>query len=139
MVKVADRQTGAPSHLVQYSEAERRKLAGMVCTLFDHWGLKQQQQCELLGLSPNTRASLARYRRGEPLADNRDLLDRVGNLMGIHKSLRLLYPHNRDLAYRWPTARNQDFANQSPVEFMTTRGFLGIIEVRGYLDFLRGQ
>ena len=124
---------------VQYTTSERRQLAGMICTLFDHWGLTRQQQCELLGLSPNTRGSITRYRRGETLAQKHDLLDRVGNLISIHKSLQELYPHNRDLAYRWPTSCNQDFENLMPVEYMTRFGFLGIVDVRGYLDVLCGQ
>lgn len=122
---------------VRYTKAERTQLARMVCTLFDHWGLKLQQQCALLGLRPGSRASIARYRQGAPLADRRDLLDRVGHLMAIHKSLRLLYPHNRDLVYRWPTSRNGDFGNVAPVEIMIARGLVGMIEVSGYLDALR--
>jgi hypothetical protein len=121
------------------SAAERSTAAKMVTALFDHWQLSTAQQCELLGLSPETRSTLTRYRAGQPLGPHRDLLERVGNLLGIHKSLRLLYPHNRELAYRWPTARNRALDNLAPVEVMIEHGLPGIITVRNYVDFLRGQ
>ena len=75
--------------------------------LFEHWQLSAAEQAAVLGLSVGSRTTLARYRSGEPLADNRDLLDRAGHLLGMHKSLRLLFPHDRDLAYRWMTAPNR--------------------------------
>ena len=63
-------------------------------------------------------------------------MERVGNLLGIHSSLRLLFPHNRALVYRWPTAPNLAFDNRSPVEIMVKRGLPGIGAVRGYLDVI---
>ena len=72
------------------------------------------------------------------MADNQDLLERAGHLLGIHKSLRILYPHNRDLAYRWITTPNRRFGNRAPIEVMK-EGFLGLVAVRRYLDFERGN
>lgn len=115
------------------------RLATMVTQLFDHWQLDGSTAAALLGLSENSRTAMAGYRKGKPLPDNRDLLDRVGNLFGIHKSLRLLYPHNRELVYAWPTARNQRLDNLTPVEIMVEQGLPGIVAMRGYLDFLRGH
>lgn len=123
----------------ELTAAERKQLAAMVVKLFDRWDLDQPTRCELLGLSPKTRATLARYRAGEPLAENRDLLDRVGNLMGIHKSLRLLFPFNADLRYAWPTAVNRALGNQRPIDVMREHGLPGVIAIRDYLDHLRGQ
>ncbi len=93
----------------------------------------------LLGLSESTRMSITRYRRGEPLADTRDLLDRVGNLLSIHRSLRLLFPRNRELMYRWITTPNRAFEGKTPVEVIRQDGFLGLLLVRRYLDFERGR
>lgn len=67
--------------------------------LFEHWQLETVEQLHSLGLSTNNRASLARYRKGAPLSKNRDLLDRANHLLRIHKNLRLLFPHDRNLAY----------------------------------------
>jgi hypothetical protein len=111
----------------------------MLVRLFDLWGLSTADQAALLGLSPASRSSLARYRRGEPLADSRDLVDRAGHLLGIHKSLRILFPENPDLARRWPTTPNRRLAGRRPLDVMREGGFEGILAVRRYLDFERGR
>jgi hypothetical protein len=116
----------------------RSRLAAMVVRLFDHWELSAVEQAEVLGLSAGSRSTLARYRNGEPLADSRDLLDRAGHLLGIHKSLRVLFPHDRDLAYRWMTQPNRRFGAR-PVDVVIEHGFEGLLAVRRYLDFQRGQ
>lgn len=119
--------------------ADRRALARMIMTLFDHWRLSTVDQAALLGIAPGNRAALARYRRGEPIGTNRDQYERVGHLLGIHKNLRLLFPQDRDLAYRWMTTRNQAFDNLTPVEVIAEWGFAGLLAVRTYLDRARGM
>lgn len=116
----------------------RAALARMVATLLDHWQVSAPDQALLLGLSDQSRSTLARYRRGEPLADSADLLARAGHLLGIHKALRILFPHDRDLAYRWVAAPNRRFGERAPLEIMK-RGFEGLLAVRRYLDFERGR
>ena len=122
-----------------HKRESRSRLAKMTVRLFDHWNLSTQDQAILLGLSPDSRATLARYRRGDPLADNADLLARVAHLLGIHKALRILFPHDIDLAYRWVGAPNRRFSNLPPLEIMKQHGFEGILVVRRYLDFERGR
>ena len=121
-----------------HSGKARAQLAKMVTRLFEHWELPLAEQAGLLGLSPTNRASIARYRNGEPLADNRDLLDRVGCLLGIHKVLRILFPHNRDLAYRWMSTPSRRLEGR-PVDLILERGFEGLLAVRRYLEFERGR
>lgn len=113
-------------------------LARMVMTLFDHWQLPTEDQAALLGLAPGNRAALARYRKGEAIGTSRDQLERVGHLLGIHKNLRLLFPQNRELAYRWMTTPNRAFDNCSPVQVIREWGFAGLLAVRAYLDRTRG-
>lgn len=120
------------------SREARERLARLVTQLFEHWGLSAAEQAALLGLSPENRSTLSRYRKGEPLADNRDLLDRAGHLLGIHKSLRILFPQDRDLAYRWMTTPNRRFGAR-PVDVAVERGFEGLLAIRRYLDFERGN
>lgn len=120
------------------SREARERLAAMLIRLLDHWKLSAVEQAEVLGLSAASRSTLARYRGGAPLADTRDLLDRAGHLLGIHKSLRLLFPHDRDLAYRWMTQPNRRLGAR-PVDVIVERGFEGLLAVRRYLDFQRGQ
>jgi Protein of unknown function (DUF2384) len=120
------------------SREARARLAVMVTKLLEHWQLSAAEQAEVLGLSAASRTTLARYRSGEPLADNRDLLDRAGHLLGIHKALRVLFPHDRNLAYRWITQANRRFEAR-PVDLIIRQGFEGLLAVRRYLDFQRGQ
>lgn len=127
----------SPQQADSGSRDARVRLARMVTTLFQHWGLPTAEQSALLGMSTSHRATLARYRRGEPLADSRDLLDRVGHLLGIHKSLRILFPHDIDLAYRWMTTPNRLLGTR-PVDVAIERGFEGLLALRRYLDFERG-
>jgi hypothetical protein len=116
----------------------RVRLAGMIMRLFDRWELSAEDQCILLGLAPGARMSLSRYRHGQPLADNTDLLGRVGHLLGIHKALRIIFPYDRDLAYRWSTQPNKRFGGLRPLDVMK-QGYEGLLAIRRYLDFERGR
>ncbi|WP_428312041.1 antitoxin Xre-like helix-turn-helix domain-containing protein [Hydrocarboniphaga sp.] len=131
-------QEALPAGRASYDKDERSRLARMVTRLFEHWGVDTSAQAELLGLSGGSRTAVSRYRRGTPLPESRDLIDRVGNLFGIHKSLRLLYPHNPELVYGWPSLRNATLDNYTPLEIMVEQGLPGIVAIRGYLDQLRG-
>ena len=121
-----------------HARSSRERLARMVVALLDHWNLSPNDQAVLLGLSTQSRSTIARYRRGEPLADSADLLARAGHLLGIHKALRILFPHNRDLAYRWVSTANRRFG-ATPLDVMKRHGYEGILAVRRYLDFERGR
>jgi hypothetical protein len=129
---------GAIAELEPLASTDRGALAKMVMTLLDHWALSTEEQAALLGIAASNRASLTRYRRGEPMGTNRDQFERVGHLLAIHKNLRLLFPQNRELAYRWMTTRNRAFDHQTPVEVIKAFGFAGLLMVRGYLDRARG-
>jgi len=117
---------------------DRGALAKMVMTLLDHWKLSTEDQAALLGIATSNRAALTRYRKGETIGTSRDQYERVGHLLGIHKNLRLLFPQNRELAYRWMTTRNKAFDHLTPVEVVKEWGFSGLLMVRGYLDRARG-
>jgi hypothetical protein len=131
-----ERSAGYPD---LHDREARARLAKLVVALFDRWALPPADQAVLLGLSPASRSTLARYRRGEPLADSADLLARAGHLLGIHKSLRIIFPHDRDLAYRWIAAPNRRFDGASPLDVIRRYGYEGILAVRRYLDFERGR
>ncbi|MGQ0620591.1 MAG: antitoxin Xre/MbcA/ParS toxin-binding domain-containing protein [Panacagrimonas sp.] len=128
----------APASRATFSRQDRARMAKMLMSLFEQWGIDVSTQAELLGLSKTSRTAIAKYKKGAPLPDSRDLIDRVGNLFGIHKSLRLLYPHNRELVYSWLSLRNRSLDNRTPLEIMLEQGLPGIAAMRGYLDFVRG-
>lgn len=121
------------------TRAGRAALAKMVTRLFDLWELPVADQARLLGLKSENRSTLARYRRGDPLADSQDLIERVGNLLGIHKALRTIFPYDRESAYRWVMAPNRRFGGKTAVQVMEEQGFIGVAMVRRYLDFECGR
>jgi hypothetical protein len=129
---------GAVAEREVTASQDRGALAKMVMTLLDHWKLSTEDQAALLGIATSNRAALSNYRSGKPIGTSRDQYERVGHLLGIHKNLRLLFPQNRDLAYRWMTTRNKAFDNLTPVEVVKEWGFAGLLMVRGYLDRARG-
>lgn len=97
----------------------RETLDMMVHKLFDLWGLSPSDQKELLGIDP----------------DNHDVLERERLLLSIHKSLRILFPHNRNLCYAWINTCNKDFFDLTPLEVMKKEGLVGIAGVARYLEW----
>jgi len=129
----------SPSIAPDSRDREARSiLARSLCRLFDLWHLDSADRLALLGLNESNRTALQRYARGEPLASSRDLLDRAGHLLGIHKSLKLLYPVNAEIVSGWMASANQKFGGQSPVDVVRQWGLPGLLMVRGTLDRMRG-
>ena len=126
------------THIDIESGPARETLARMVTRLFELWNLSTADQLELLGLSPTSRAQISKYRNGGAVPSSRDMLDRIGWLLSIHKSLRLLYPRNENIRYTWIKRRNRILEDQRPLEIMKYQGLIGIARVARYLDFLRG-
>lgn len=118
---------------------DRGAISKMLMQLFVHWQISTEDQLDMLGLAKDNRAALARYRKGAPISVSRDANERAGHLLTIHKNLRLLFPHNRDLAYRWMSTRNKAFEGRTPVDVVRDFGFAGLLMVRSYLDKMRGQ
>lgn len=136
MSKVARQAAKAPTEATPY---DRKALASMLMRLFDHWQLSTEEQLDALGFATSNRAVLARYRRGEAIAASRDTLERAGHLLGIHKNTRLLFPHNRELAYSWIKTRNRAFDQRAPIDVIREFGFAGLLMVLAYLDRALGQ
>ena len=116
------------------SRTGRIVLTMMITKLFDHWKLSADDQLVLLGIEGSPEIILGQYRKGEPFDDNADLLNRVAILLSIHRSLRILFPQDLDLVYKWPRTSNRAFGGLSPVEFIRKKGFAGLMTVKRYLD-----
>lgn len=107
-----------------------------VIQLFNRWELKVDDQCNLLGgISPQ---QLNKFKNGKAHISGRDTIERAGNLLGIHKSLRILYPYNRKVVYQWVKARNRRLHNLTPLEIMLNDGYIGIAQIRKLTDYMRG-
>lgn len=118
---------------------DRVVLAQALMRLFDLWALGSAERLTLLGLSGENRTALQRYASGEPLAASRDLLDRAGHLLGIHKALKLLFPRNEEIVRGWMTSANRRFGGEKPIETVRRYGLPGLVMVRGTLDIMRGH
>lgn len=113
---------------------ECARLGQMLLRLFKHWDLTPNQQLSLLGLPHDNDISLSDYFAERPLGRDLDKLERASMLLHIHKSLRLLFPQNREMAYRWIRRPNRAFEGQSPLELIECLGMLGMYMVCRYLD-----
>lgn len=120
-------------------EVDRSKITPMLLQLFDLWNLSGEEKLAALGLSIDNRSALARYKKGDAISASRDMLDRAGNLLAIHKNLRLLFPNNRDLAYSWMKTKNKALQGNTPIGTIVEMGFPGLLYVRSYLDRARGE
>jgi len=133
-------QVRSPDQEIDLSSPESRKALGkMVTRLFDLWALNATDQLNLLGLSDNSRAMLTKYRKETAILNSRDMLDRVGWLLSIHKALRLLFPYNREFRNQWVSKRNRLLGDMRPLDLMKEKGIIGIATVSRHLDALRGQ
>ncbi len=100
------------------------------------WGLKNETAAALIGASPRTWARMKKQDWSGRLS--KDQMMRVSALTGLYKALHLYF--SDALADRWVALENTgpQFAGRSPVEVMERGGLPAIIDVRNYVDALRG-
>ncbi len=102
----------------------------------EHWDVTGDQMAALLGVSPATWDRMKAQAWKQSLTQ--DQLTRASALIGIFKGLHLLFAD--DMADRWVGLRNAGplFGNRTPIETMVDGGIPVMIEVRRYVDALRG-
>ena len=71
--------------------------------------------------------------------DDEDKIDRVVDLVNIHKSLRVLFPAptERRRVYEWVKVKRERFGGHSALDIMLSEGKNGIHAIRRYLDHER--
>lgn len=122
------------------AEADRDRLSAVALKAFrrlvDAWGLTGQKAAALLGVSTSTWERLKADGRQRSLGQ--DQMTRISVLVGIYKGLHLLFADQ--MADRWPQLANSGplFARLSPVEAMIDGGIPVMLEVRRYVDAVRG-
>jgi len=118
-----------------YTQAQSQAMQRAVINLFDKWNVKDADAAVLLGgINPKT---LYRWKKGEYGKPTIDLKDRMSNLLGIHKALRLLFK-DPSRSYSWITKSNKEFEGLSALEVMLNGKFTDLVRVRNYLDSQRG-
>jgi hypothetical protein len=100
------------------------------------WGLTGNEMATLLGVSPSTWDRIKGDAWGQALSQ--DQLTRASAMIGVFKGLHLLFAD--PMADRWVRLRNSGplFGNRTPIETMIEGGIPAMIEVRRYVDALRG-
>jgi hypothetical protein len=100
----------------------------------------REEQALLLGLKADNRQRLNALQSKREIPVDADKFNRVGNLLGIHKCLRIMFPHNRDLVYAWMKTPREVFQNQSALQFIASdpvNSFARLFTVRRILDQIR--
>jgi Protein of unknown function (DUF2384) len=100
------------------------------------WSVTGNEMAALLGVSPSTWDRIKGDAWGQALSQ--DQLTRASAMIGVFKGLHLLFADA--MADRWVRLRNSGplFGNRTPIEAMVEGGIPAMIEVRRYVDALRG-
>jgi uncharacterized protein (DUF2384 family) len=122
------------------SEADRNRLSRVGLKAYRRlahsWGLSGQSAADLLGVSLSTWERLKPEGQDRPLSQ--DQMTRISALVGIYKGLHLLFADG--MADRWPRLENSGplFSRRSPIAAMVDGGIPQMLEVRRYVDAVRG-
>lgn len=120
--------------MIELNQEERASLSRLLMSILDEWKLTAEQQVQLLGLPAETRArALARFRAGEVMPDDGDLVVRAQDLLAIHDALRVAFPMNEALAPMWVSTPSPHFGERTPLELMLEQGMSGIASVKNHL------
>lgn len=118
-----------------YSEEELRAMQRTIVNIFDRWRVSDVDAATVLGgISAKT---FRRWKDGEFGRVNRDLGDRMSNLLGIHKALRIIFA-DPQTGYSWIKSKNQALMAKSPLDVMKRGSMEDVVRIRRYLDSVRG-
>jgi hypothetical protein len=123
----------------EINDAQARVLGEAFWNLARHYGFSRRQQAFLLGIKEN-RQRLGELEGNNLIPVDPDKFRRVGHLLGIHKNLRILYPHNRTIVYDWMKTVREAFGNLSAIDFVCANeaeSLPRLFAVRRYLDQVR--
>jgi len=134
------RMPNAPADLQTFSnESDRERLSTVALNAFVSliaaWRLSNAEAASLLGVSGS---SLDRIKRGARPTLSQDQLTRISALVGVFKGLHLLFAD--DTADTWMRRPNTGplFDRLTPIEAMIEGGIPRMLDVRRYVDAVRG-
>ncbi len=130
-----------PKQLSSFAdEADRTRLTAAALKAFkkvtEVWALTNVESAAVLGVSGSTWDRIKRGERSEMLSQ--DQLTRVSATLGIFKGLHLLFADQ--MADRWPKLANTGplFGGRTPVTTMIDDGIPVMLDIRRYIDAVRG-
>lgn len=121
------------------NENDRARLSPVAVKAFvglaKAWDMSNRDAAELLSVSGST---FDRMKRGEQTVLGQDQLTRVSALVGIYEGLHLMFADT--MADEWPVLPNTGpfFKGMSPVAAMKAGGIPKMLDVRRYIDAVRG-
>jgi uncharacterized protein (DUF2384 family) len=122
------------------AESERARLTGAGVKAFRalaaRWKLSNTEAADLLGVSGSTWDRIKRKTWDGTLSQ--DQLTRISALVGVFKGLHLLFADQ--MSDEWPRLPNKGpiFARATPIQAMIEGGIPRMLEVRRYVDAVRG-
>src|SRR5215210_1901676 len=135
------RPPAAVAALVRPEPDVRRKLSGPALRAFFNiaaaWALTVHEQRALLGWP--AASTFHKYKSGDHGTLSFDTLTRISLVLGIYKSLQVLYPEP-EFADHWVRMPNSHelFGGRPAVSLMVDGGIDGLYRVRRLLDGRRG-
>ena len=95
-------------------------LTQMVKRLFGHWKISALEQARLLGFTSAEDKKFSVFFSQGVFTQNLEIEQRVKILLDIHRSLRLLFPNNRQIVYSWVCRNNTGrfYCSQRPLDLM---------------------
>ena len=121
------------------NERDRARLSAVALKAFlaliKAWDLSNAEAATLLGVSAST---LDRMKRGARPTLSQDQLTRISALVGVYKGLHLLFAD--ETADEWARRRNSGplFERETPIQAMIEGGIPRMLEIRRYVDAVRG-
>jgi hypothetical protein len=105
--------------------------------IVDAWGLRPAEARRLLGDPPES--TFYKWKKQRDGAPGRDTLERISHVLGIFKSLQILFPDptRADAWIRKPNAAPA-FGGKSALDRMLGGNVADLYVVRRYLDAVRG-
>ena len=111
-------------------KALRRDATQKVMRTLDVWGLDAREMAQLLGLSPASRGTLARFRSGERvLSPVEDAWRRAMGILSIQRSLEVFAPENPEWRDDWVQQPIAGLGGERPIDIMLADGIGGIEQV----------
>lgn len=123
----------------EVNDQQAQSLGEAFWNLVNHYKFSRKQQAFLLGIKEN-RQRLGELETKSLIPVDPDKFRRVGHLLGIHKNLRILYPHNQKTVYEWMQRPREKFGGMSAIDFVClneAETLPRLFAVRRYLDQVR--
>lgn len=129
----------APAPSVDFDEKTQKVLGKAFWKMAELYEFTREEQAVLLGIRYN-RQRLLQLEKEKSIPFDPDKFIRMGHLLGIHRSLQILYPHNMKIVYAWMKIRHWFFNDKSAMEFIMedpVNSMARLFTVRRILDQMR--